>query len=899
MEKNYLKVFDGILMGMAATLLTACGGDPPNDLDGYEICCNCYQTFGDMEWHEDIFLYEDCSCDVPQSSLCPSAERKECSNTNFKCHAVPPDEEDPVTSSEPLTAAKTELDVTRSTMHYSAEGESGDTSTIGKVIFTTGAWAGGVCPITITMLRLQPNDTSVGGLPLTGAAVVSASNMDGTLAADGNFTIPKDNATMWFSGWVDGDRASGQYTAKSDIGGYIGTNDSFWMAGSFSGPDSSSYSFNLEGTIVVRPPTADAGPDLNGVCNPETGVGTVAASGTAADPYGEELTLYWYLNTYENGEFLDGGEDMSVELPPGSHTLSLYAYNAIRGKAGFDQTIATIYDTAPAIITVVGVDQLVSCDPDATELSIPMPEVTDLCSDTAPVLTGEITLAAGQPTSIPVVNGKAVIPPGTTTVVWTVTKSNGVVSTASQTFEVVARSVLTANGNLDVRDGAVLMIEDNGPALIYNHGSTNSEIGAGAAVGEIRSVADVLVRSQGTVDGDVTTAGTITMQADASILGDSFQWTTPILPPYPVVAAVYPSSYPVEVPNDHPGYDLDPGSYGNVIIRSRGQVNLVGGTYRIQSLNIEPDAKVALDKSNGPVNIYVRDLLTIYDRATFIDPSDSIEGLNIYFTGTATVNVEAGLSGQIVAPFAPLVLGGNGGQTYRGEFTGKDIRVEPNTIMLHRPFNCQGGTSGCDNGIQDGDETDVDCGGSCYGCENGKSCEIYSDCISTNCQNGICVPDTGDCFDNEKNNDETDVDCGGSCDKCDNGKTCSIDADCISDNCDGGVCVPISNPCSELLATDLGAPGNRVTVRNDSCLRVRDAYPVWWETRTMQLQNTDNGTYPVPFTWSNSCAGGSGTGLFDGDWQSRFLSPTNSDCATVIKLNGDGSGNLSLIYYGM
>jgi hypothetical protein len=42
----------------------------------------------------------------------------------------------------------------------------------------------------------------------------------------------------------------------------------------------------------------------------------------------------------------------------------------------------------------------------------------------------------------------------------------------------------------------------------------------------------------------------------------------------------------------------------------------------------------------------------------------------------------------------------------------------------------------CNNGIQDGDESDVDCGSSCIGCAPGKQCTK-----NTDCQNGSCLVD--------------------------------------------------------------------------------------------------------------------------------------------------------------
>jgi len=47
------------------------------------------------------------------------------------------------------------------------------------------------------------------------------------------------------------------------------------------------------------------------------------------------------------------------------------------------------------------------------------------------------------------------------------------------------------------------------------------------------------------------------------------------------------------------------------------------------------------------------------------------------------------------------------------------------------------------------------------------------------------------CIDNKKNGDETDINCGGSCaQKCQAGQTCLINADCASGTCTNGICQP-------------------------------------------------------------------------------------------------------------
>jgi hypothetical protein len=111
--------------------------------------------------------------------------------------------------------------------------------------------------------------------------------------------------------------------------------------------------------------------------------------------------------------------------------------------------------------------------------------------------------------------------------------------------------------------------------------------------------------------------------------------------------------------------------------------------------------------------------------------------------------------------------------------------------------------------------------------------------------------------------------------------------------------VEVDTSCSEANAIDLGSPGTNVTVPTDGCVKVRN-YPSWWGTgRTMQLQSAAGGSYPVPFTWSNGCSSSGGNGTYTGDWQSKYFGPTSSACATLIDLQGSGSGTITLRYYGL
>ena len=76
----------------------------------------------------------------------------------------------------------------------------------------------------------------------------------------------------------------------------------------------------------------------------------------------------------------------------------------------------------------------------------------------------------------------------------------------------------------------------------------------------------------------------------------------------------------------------------------------------------------------------------------------------------------------------------------------------------------------------------------CDGVGNCVECLEQSDCTDGICQGNQCVP--ASCSDGTQNGDESAVDCGGSCAPCSNSMGCNGAADCVSGFCDGGTCAP-------------------------------------------------------------------------------------------------------------
>ncbi|MBU1974818.1 MAG: hypothetical protein KKG59_00265 [Nanoarchaeota archaeon] len=104
----------------------------------------------------------------------------------------------------------------------------------------------------------------------------------------------------------------------------------------------------------------------------------------------------------------------------------------------------------------------------------------------------------------------------------------------------------------------------------------------------------------------------------------------------------------------------------------------------------------------------------------------------------------------------------------------------------------------CDDGIKNGDEGGIDCGGACDACALGSECEMDRQCESGYCNDGVC--DESACDDLAKNGDETGVDCGGSCPlKCPEGEGCETNNDCETGYCEliGTPHICIDNPDSD------------------------------------------------------------------------------------------------------
>lgn len=220
----------------------------------------------------------------------------------------------------------------------------------------------------------------------------------------------------------------------------------------------------------------------------------------------------------------------------------------------------------------------------------------------------------------------------------------------------------------------------------------------------------------------------------------------------------------------------------------------------------------------------------------------------------------------------------------------------------------------CADGLANGGELAVDCGGACGPCPVGAACGAPSDCASNVCLEGSCA---ALCANGQRDGDEGEVDCGGSelgCPRCGDGQGCVLGSDCLSSRCDG-VCIscadgltngdelgldcgssepacPACPRCDAESSVALGAVGTSTPLGADDCAMLARfaSYP------PTLIESFDDGPYPVPFTWRQECTGVVGDAVFERQYQQVRLTGLETDCPVFFDLAG-GSEPFALRWY--
>jgi hypothetical protein len=220
----------------------------------------------------------------------------------------------------------------------------------------------------------------------------------------------------------------------------------------------------------------------------------------------------------------------------------------------------------------------------------------------------------------------------------------------------------------------------------------------------------------------------------------------------------------------------------------------------------------------------------------------------------------------LVAGLAPALRGGARRLLERGRARRRGRR--PRDRLVARADHCN-------DRVLDGDETDVDCGGSCgQTCVFGEHCLGNHDCAVGQCISGACTPVGSTCSDHVKDGSETDVDCGGGCPLCADGRHCLSGSDCVSGACAAGTCQQGKPPFS------FGAPRFSNTGQGPLALVVGD----FNGDGHLDLATADYGTNDV----------GVELGYGDGTFHDPVSNPVGTGPEDLVTADFNGDGRLDL-----
>jgi RHS repeat-associated protein len=296
----------------------------------------------------------------------------------------------------------------------------------------------------------------------------------------------------------------------------------------------------------------------------------------------------------------------------------------------------------------------------------------------------------------------------------------------------------TTGGSLTLADGVSVVRDSGGFASISSvqaSGPTNlgmTNLGVAVQVQDAYTEpTGIELRSNVHVHGTLKTAGSETTQTGATIDGLNLQQTS--LQPLESV------SWTVSFPNTSHGSCslepdntevIDPGSYGDIAVKSRSHLKIRSGTYYFNSLSFEPQSVLEIDNRAGPVFIYMRTTFAFGGTVVEANPTQ----MNFLFgvAGTSDVNIQSAFRGLLVAPFAAVSLPTDSNVGHVGSFFAKSILANANTVIHLRPLapgELCASDAACSSFCPCGPT-----GGTCAGTPSSKDLTVPD----PNCMDGAC-----------------------------------------------------------------------------------------------------------------------------------------------------------------
>lgn len=237
-------------------------------------------------------------------------------------------------------------------------------------------------------------------------------------------------------------------------------------------------------------------------------------------------------------------------------------------------------------------------------------------------------------------------------------------------------------------DDRAKMVADGNDGVIHTSGLGGLEVGHDATPRSVVAFGSATVRDRAKIDGNLVVQGQAQLGSSVQVFGSQVLGATVELDEGFTVPVFIPDDWGGDVHLEPDQQEtLSPALYGTVAVKSRATLKLNTGTYQFGALHAaEPQSKLLIDDSAGPVIIYVRDQLTYRGQVESV--SGGFPNLLIVYLGASDLWLEAPYQGHLFAPHAVARIRPMQGP-YTGSVWAKGVEVHPGTVFVHHGFDPQ------------------------------------------------------------------------------------------------------------------------------------------------------------------------------------------------------------------
>ncbi len=256
-------------------------------------------------------------------------------------------------------------------------------------------------------------------------------------------------------------------------------------------------------------------------------------------------------------------------------------------------------------------------------------------------------------------------------------------ATGSASLAILSDQAANLGDRTKITDGSVF---SNHAVVIGNDAVINSDVTTGG---------NVQVGDRTRVQGDVTAAGTITMNAGGGAVITGLQTQHAAVSSMTIpTKTVTPGTTNVTV-NSGQGtaaspFVIGPGSYGTITVNSSNVISMSGGVYQVGQLIINADVTLNLNQTaSSAIDFRVQTNLSFGDRF-IVNPGTTPAGVVAQFYSAQTTEVHVGTD---IASF-PLALTAPNGTIHvfsrtnvSGQLAGKTVTLEPDVGVGRVPVD--------------------------------------------------------------------------------------------------------------------------------------------------------------------------------------------------------------------